>query len=54
MVTTVSLYVITKVYKERFEATGIFQERNTLREVTLKTKMEKVLLVLTVCLEITE
>ena len=54
MVTTVSLSVNTRVYKERFKATDITQERNALRVVTLKAKMEKVPLVLTVRLEIAE
>lgn len=46
--------VITRVYIERFEATDIFQGRDAVqvREFTLKTKMEKGLLVLTVCLNL--
>ena len=49
-------YVITKVHRERFQTVGIFQEGDALHvgEFTLKTTMEKVLLVLTVCLKITE
>lgn len=42
------------MYNEGLEGTSIFQEGNSLREVTLKTEMEKVLLALTVGIEISE